>query len=53
MPVATLFLGLWALFCCSFFCPLGQPCKTLQIGQLAQDKLVRQAFLIQGNGIIE
>ena len=24
------FLGLGALFCCSFFCPLDQPCNTLQ-----------------------
>ena len=25
------FLGLGALFCCSFFCPLNEPCKTLQM----------------------
>ena len=24
------YLGLGALFCCPFFCPLDQPCKTLQ-----------------------
>ena len=29
------FLGLETLFCCSFFCPLDQPCKTLQIVQVA------------------
>ena len=28
------FLGLGALFCCSFFCPLYQPCKTLQTVQV-------------------
>ena len=27
------FLGLGALFCSSFFCPLNQPCKTLQMVQ--------------------
>ena len=27
------FLRLGALFCCSFFCPLNQPCKTLQTVQ--------------------
>ena len=29
------FLGLGALFCCSFFCPLDQPCKTLQTVQVS------------------
>ena len=27
------FLGLEALFCCSFFCSLRQPCKTLQMAR--------------------
>ena len=31
------FLGLGALFCCSFFCPLYQPCKTLQMVQVDPD----------------
>ena len=29
------FLGLGTLFCCSFFCPLDKPCKTLQTVQVA------------------
>ena len=29
------FLGLGTLFCCSFFCPFHQPCKTLQTVQVA------------------
>ena len=29
------FLGCEPLFCCSFFCPLDQPCKTLQMVQEA------------------
>ena len=33
--VLFFFLGLGALFCCSFFCPLDQPCKTLQTVQVA------------------
>ena len=28
------FLGLGALFCCSFFCPLDQTCRTLQTVQV-------------------
>ena len=28
-------LWLASLFCCSFFCPLNQPCKTLQMVQIA------------------
>ena len=28
-------LGLGTLFCCSFFCSLDQPCKTLQTFQVA------------------
>ena len=31
------FLGLGALFCCSFFCPLDQPYKTLQTVQVAPE----------------
>ena len=27
-------LGVGALFCCSFFCPLDQPCKRLQTVQV-------------------
>ena len=36
---ALFFLGLGALFCCSFFCSLDQPCKTLQTVQVAPLKL--------------
>ena len=31
----NVFLVLGTLFCCSFFCPLDQPCKTLQTVQFA------------------
>ena len=41
------FLGLGALFCCSFFCSFDQPCKTLQKVQLASYKcLVHISFLL-------
>ena len=33
-PAAAFFLGLGALFCCSFFCPLDQSCKTLIVSQM-------------------
>ena len=32
------FLGLGALFCCSFFCPLDQPCKMLQMVQVTPNE---------------
>ena len=32
------FLRLGALFCCSFFCSLDQPCKTMQMVRVAAIK---------------
>ena len=32
------FIGLGSLFCCSFFCPLDQPCKALQMAQVTPAK---------------
>ena len=35
------FLGLGALFCCSFLCPLDQPCKMLQTMQVASGGVIK------------
>ena len=40
------FLGLGALFFCSFFCPLDQPCKTLQTVLVVPIKTLMRYFLI-------
>ena len=53
-PQLHCFLGLGTLFCCSFFSPLDQPCKTLQMVQvtLCIKRYIR-AYLLRKKRIFE
>ena len=47
-------LGLGTLFCCSFFCSLDQPCKTLQkVAPIAFEILVEGVGFIFGRAYIQ
>ena len=41
------FSVLGTLYCCLFFCPLNQPCKTLQTVQLAS-YIIRESIFLYG-----